>query len=338
MRALVTGATGLIGRHLVAVLAANGVEICAYVRPSTNRRPLKSYPIKYVVGTASDEVAMLQAVAGVDFVFHVAGYLTANAPFGTDGNSGADEWPLYQAVNVDFTAKLLAASLDAQAGRFVYVSSSSVYSLDAPVPTPEDAPLAPLSLYGRSKLQAEAHVQQAQKQGLATTIIRPPVAYGPGDRYFTPMALRLARLPLLPLVNGGRTLMDMVYVQDVAELLWLCGQREAANGRIYNAGPGYHTSLFDLVAAYRELTGSGPRIVSVRSEMAGRTAWLSRRLVRPFVPEASAALTPAGLNLMNHDLHLDMTRAAADLNFTPRYSLLEGLRATINQEYLKGRF
>lgn len=330
MRALVTGASGLIGRHLVAVLAANGVHIRAFVRPSTNRFPLQSYPIEYVVGSADDEAAMRGAVAGVDLVFHVAGYLTANAPFGTDGSHGADDWPLYQTINIDFTAKLLTAALDAQVGRFVYVSSSSVYSLGAPVPTPEDAPLEPMSLYGRSKQQAEAHVQQAHKQGLSTTIIRPPVAYGRGDRYFTPMALRLARLPLLPLVNGGRTLMDMVYVDDVAELLWLCSQSGVANGRIYNAGPGYHTTLFDLVAAYRELTGSGPRIVSVTSEMAGRTAWLSRRLVRPFVPEASAALTPAGLNLMNHDLHLDMSRAAADLNFTPRYSLLEGLRATIN--------
>ncbi len=329
MRAIITGATGLIGRHLVAVLAANGVKIRAYVRPSTNRLPLQTYPIEYVVGTADDEAAMQQAVLGVDLVFHVAGYLTANAPFGTDGSSGADDWPLYQAVNIDFTAKLLAAALAAQVGRFVYVSSSSVYSLKVPVPTPEDGLLAPLSLYGRSKQQAEAHVQQAQKQGLATTIIRPPVAYGSGDRYFTPLALRLARLPLLPLVNGGRTLMDLVYVRDVAELLWMCSQREEANGRIYNAGPGYHTSLFDLVAAYRELTGSGPRIIPVKSEMVGRTAWLSRRLVRPFVPEASAALTSAGLNLMNHDLHLDMTRAATELNFAPQYSLLEGLRATL---------
>ncbi len=329
MLALVTGATGLIGRHVVDVLLAQGVNVRVLARASSDLTFLKALPVEIVVGKANDRTKLRTAVHKTDLVFHIAGYLTANAPFGTDSNSGDAEWPLYQAINVDFTASLLDASIEAGVGRFLYVSSSSVYSLDAPVPTPEDAALKPLSLYGRSKLLAEEKVQQAQAHGLAAAIIRPPVTYGPGDRYFTPLALRLARLPVLPLVNGGRTLMDLVFVQDVANLLWRASQSPQANGRIYNAGPGYKTSLLDLVNAHRQLTGSGPRIIPVSPQVAGRTAWFSRRLIKPFVAEAEAALTPQGLNLMNHDLHLDMSRAAAELNFSPQFSLLAGLRVTL---------
>lgn len=329
MQTLVTGATGLIGRHLVDVLTDAGVGVRAYVRPSSDTRRLLAQGAALAVGDAEDTAAMARAVAGADVVFHVAGYLTANAPFGTDANASAEEWARYRRVNVAFTERLLHASLEAGVGRFVYVSSSSVYSPDAPVPTPEDALLAPTSQYGRSKLLAETAVATFQEQGLSTTTVRPPVAYGPGDRYFTPLALRLARLPLLPLVNGGSSLMDLVYARDVAELLWCVGEAETADGRVYNAGPGRETTLRDLVAAYHTLTGEGPRIVAVSPHVAGRTAWLSRRLVKPFVAEAEAALTREGLALMDRDLHLDMTRAAVELGFRPRFTLQEGLAETL---------
>ncbi len=157
-------------------------------------------------------------MVGVNVVFHLAAYLTVNAPFGADSGDPA-EWERYKRINVDFTEALLEAARAEGVEHFVYVSSNSVYDLHAPIPTPEGAALKPGSLYGRSKVMAEGLVQAAQDEGLPTTIVRPAVIYGPGDRYFTPAALKLARMPLLPLVNGGRTLFDMVYVADVVELL-----------------------------------------------------------------------------------------------------------------------
>jgi nucleoside-diphosphate-sugar epimerase len=174
-------------------------------------------------------------------------------------------------------------------------------------------------------------VEEYQDRGLATTIVRPCVAYGPGDRYFTPLALRLAGLPILPLVNGGRARLDLIYVRDLAELLWLAGQEPAAAGRIYNAGPGRPGTLADLVQAYRELTGRGPRIVPVSPWAARCTAWLSRTLLRPFIPEAAGALTPQGFDLMSRDIHLDITRAQEELGFRPRFTLKDGLAETLKR-------
>lgn len=331
MQALVTGATGLLGRHLVDVLVDAGVSVRALVRSSSDTRYLQSRGVALVQGEATDKASLHRAAAGVDLVFHVAGYLTAGSPFGANDKASAEERGLYRAINVDFTEAMLDASLDAGVGRFIFVSSSSVYSLEAAVPTPEDAPLQPFSVYGRSKLLAEEKVRAYQEQGLATTIVRPPITYGPGDRYFTPLALRLARLPILPLINGGRNSLDLVFAGDVAELMYLAGSSALGAGQVYNAGPGQYTSIYDLVQSYRRLTGKGPIIISVSAAASRRTSWLSRRLVRPFIPEAVNALSPEGLMLMDRNHLLDMTRAARDLGFHPRYTLDQGLGATINR-------
>ena len=327
MLALVTGATGMLGGEVVDALLAQGHSVRALTRPSSNTLPLQAKQVEIVTADAADQDALATAVAGVDIVFHIAAYLTADAPFGADLGTAESDWPRYQAVNVSWTADLADAARAAGVDRFVYASSSAVYSLAAPVPTPEDAPLAPQSLYGRSKLLAETLLRE---RDLPVTIIRPCIIYGPADRYFTPLALKLARLPVLPLVNGGRTLMDLVYVRDVAELMVLAATRSEANGRVYNAGPGTPTSLADLVQAFRTLTGRGPRLLDVNLALAKRTTWLARPLVGRLFPGVEGALTPAGLTLMSHDIHLDMARARTELGFVPRFTLGDGLSNTLN--------
>ncbi len=321
--ALVTGASGMLGRATVEVLLAAGVRVRVFVRPSSDIRYLQGRPVEVVHGDAADRPAIQRATAGADLLFHIAGYLSARAPFETDPG------PLlapYQQANVAFTESLLAAARKTGVQRFVYASSASVYALDAPVPTPEDAPLRPESHYGRSKLLAEQAIATAS---VPFTIVRPSVIYGPDDRYFTPAALRLLRLLLLPLVNGGRTLLDLIYVQDVSEFLWLVVQEEAATGRIYNAGPGVPTSLRDLAAAYRALTGRGPTIMSVPPGVPGRLVRWGGPLVRPVLarlaPGSEAALSAHGVELMTRDMQLDMSRAETELGYRPRFDLQMGL-------------
>jgi nucleoside-diphosphate-sugar epimerase len=323
--ALVTGATGMLGGHLVDALVEAGIQVRAYARPTSAVSRLKALPVEIVYGDATDTEAIRCAVGEADLVFHAAGYLTASSPF-----EPGDSSPRYRATHVDFTHALLAASLAAGVGRFVYVSSISVYDLDAPVPTDEDALLQPISAYGQSKLEAEQLVRAWQAKGMSSTIIRPCVIYGPGDRHFLPLALRLARLPVLPLVNGGRNLLDLVYARDVAELMLRASQAEIAIGRVYNAGPGTPTTLRELVAIHRRLTGHGPRIIPVSAAAIERSAWISGWFLARFAPEARALFSPTGLALMSQDNHLDMSRAEADLGFRPRYSLEQGVAATLS--------
>lgn len=318
----------MLGRQLVRYLLDQNAHVRVLVRPSSDIAFLDGQAVQIVTGEAWDSNTVHSAMAGVTVVFHLAAYLTVDAPFG-GGSDDSAEWEKYKRVNVDFTEALLEAAKGEEVGRFVYVSSNSVYDLHAPVPTTEDAALKPGSLYGRSKVMAEALVRKAQEEGLPTTIVRPAVIYGPGDRYFLPAALQLAKMPVLPLVNGGRTLFDMVYVADVVELLWLASQSEKAVGRVYNAGPGRPTSIRDLVDAYRQLTGKGPRILTISAGAAARFAPVSRRFLAQLAPGTEAAMSPAGLQLMSQDLHLDMSRGERELEFRPRYSLVDGLAAIL---------
>lgn len=324
MKALVTGASGMLGSHLVDLLVAAGVAVRAFVRPRSDVSHLQCLPCELVYGDAQDKEAIWRAVDGVDVVFHLAGYLSVAAPFGL----GEAVEP-YQTVNVAFTDELLAASAACGVRRFLFCSSNTVYALDAPVPTPEEAPCRPHSVYGRSKLAAEERVLVYQQRGLPTTIIRPTIMYGPGDRYFTPTALRLARLPLLPLVNGGNNFFDLVYVRDVAELFWVAAQSEAAVARIYNAGPGEPTTLAQLVQVYEALEGGAPRIVSVTPQVARRLSFLTRPVMARVAPGSEAIMAPEGIELMATNMHLDMARAACELDYRPRFTLREGLRQTL---------
>lgn len=328
MTILVTGATGLIGGHLVNRLLDDGIRVRVLARPTSDTRALEARGIEVIRGDFRDKRVLKTAVAGADIVFHVAGYVSALGPF-TIGEGNGRQWATYQAVNVEFTQSLLAASHAAGVGRFLFVSSSSVYSPDVPIPTPETAELRPLSLYGRSKLLAEAAVNEYQQRGLPTTIVRPSIVYGPGDRTFTPLALRLARLPVLPLVNGSRQRFDLIYAADVANLLWTAAQHPGATGHVYNAGPGQPTSLYDLIAAYRQLTGRGPRILPIPPKLIHGAARLLRPAMRPFGSSAANLLSEPAIALLYLDLHLDMRRAAEELNFYPQYTLSDGLAQTI---------
>jgi nucleoside-diphosphate-sugar epimerase len=323
--ALITGATGMLGGRLAEKLHAQGVTVRAYVRPTSDVGPLRALSAEIVVGDSDNEETIRRAVEGVDWLFHTAGHLTPTAPFEAESTS-----PLFQAVNVDFTRRLLEASREAGIGRFVYASSASVYDRDVPVPTPEDASLRPGSEYGRTKLQAEQLVRAFREQGVAGVIVRPGLIYGHGDRHFLPIVLKLARLPAVPLVEGGRNLLDMVHVDDVADLMIEAARQEAAANRVYNAGAGVPNTAADLVTTYRSLTGHGPRIIPVSLAVASRSAWLTRWLVSRVDANAGAMMTPDGLALISLDMCLDMTRARQELGFTPAYDLERGLASVLN--------
>lgn len=329
MKALVTGATGMLGRHMVTRLLDEGVSVRAFVRPTSDVRFLRSVGVDLVYGRVADRASMCVAVRGCDWVFHVAGYVSANAPF--EVNEGERLPELYQTVNVDFTQRLLEVSEAEGVGRFVYASSASVYGLDVPVPTPESAVSRPGSHYGHSKQQAEQLVQACQARGLSTTIIRPSVIYGPNDRHFLPSMRPLTNALVVPLVNGGHNLLDLVYVADVVQVLWLASQAPQADGQIYNAGPGQPVSLRDFLLAYGSLTGRRPRIVSVSPKMMG---WLARPvypLLQRFIPAGASALSPKGISLMTQDFHLDTTHAQTQLNYHPHYPLTKGLTFTLTK-------
>ncbi|HBY96863.1 MAG TPA: hypothetical protein DEP84_23435 [Chloroflexi bacterium] len=323
-RALVTGATGLLGSHLVERLLAAGVEVRAFVRPGSDTCHLHALPVEIVCGTATNQEDLHRALAGCRWVFHAAAHLTVASPFNQD-----QDFDRLKRSNVDLTAALLRAGQETGTTRFVYVSSTSVYSPDAPSPVAEDMPLNPSSGYGRSKVLAEERVRAYQEQGLASTIVRPGIMYGPRDRHFTPALVSLARLPVLPLPNGGRSRYDLVHVSDVVELIWQASQSATSIGKVYNAASGAPLSLREIVESIRDVIGRAPRTLPLPSGALRHCPRLMRWYLEHYAPDAAGIATPLGAAYLSRDVYYDISRAKADLHYTPQFSFREGLELAL---------
>jgi nucleoside-diphosphate-sugar epimerase len=165
MKVLVTGAAGCIGRATVARLAAAGHVVRAVDRVAGAAAPGVEWVVRDL--SAADPAAL---AAGCDAVVHLAALV--HRPDVRDPAA-------YRHANVELTARLLAAARKAgvQAARFLFSSTVGVYGRDHDLAADEDTPVDPRTPYARSKLEAERAVLDA-----GGTVLRFPVAYGPGDR------------------------------------------------------------------------------------------------------------------------------------------------------------
>ena len=214
-----TGGTGFIGSHLCARLLAAGHRVRVLARPGSGLASLEGLEVEVARGSLEGE-GLERAVAGADWVFHLAGAL-----------KGFREADLMR-VNRDGTGRLLrACRARAPEARFLLVSSLAAGG-PGPGPLREDDPPRPLTWYGRSKLEAEREVLAS---GLEAVILRPPVVFGPRDRdvlgYF-----RVARF-FLPVAGDGRRY-SLVYAPDLADGLLRAAQTPCPSGEIFHlTGP-----------------------------------------------------------------------------------------------------
>ncbi len=239
-RALVTGATGFIGRHLVRALHAQGVETTCLVRASSNRAPLEPFAPRFVTGSVTDRASVDAAVEGADVVFHLAGVLRGFA---------ADDFLATNEAGSRHVAEACAAR--SQAPTLVVVSSvAATGPSDGHTPRREDDPPRPVSLYGRSKLAGE-RATLATADRVPTTIVRPPIVFGEADRDFLKLFQPVVRgWHVVPGLVERRT--SLVYVGDLVDALlaaWRRGERAKPDA----TGSGAYYVAFDHAPSFREL-------------------------------------------------------------------------------------
>jgi len=325
--AVVTGATGLLGAHIVRRLVESGARVRCLVRPTSSTARIQGPQVELAQADLNDPAQLAALLKGVSVVYHFAGHLTAASPL----NAHEDD-SMYR-LNVDSTTALLEAAAQSGVQRFVYASSVAVYSADAVSPISEDSQCSPVAAYGRSKVTAEAAVMDYHRRGLAGTVIRPAICIGAWDRHFLPAARRVARLPILPIVGGGRNLLDIVSALDIAELAVTAASARAGAGRVYNGGSGHPGSLADLITTLHEVEGSPrPLIVPVSEGMMRFSAPVARRIVALVAPGMEGTMSTVGARYSAHDVYYDMSRARAELGFTPRYDFRRGLERAREEE------
>lgn len=321
MKALVSGATGLVGSHLVEQLVERGDSVRALVRDERRAEALKRLGTQLVVGDLSDVHSLRHAAEGVEIVYHCAARVTLPYQGKRD---------LILKANVEGTKNLLEASARSGVRRFVFVSSVAVYGAPQTDLVREEHPLSSHDAYSESKILAEQLVREHQQDGtLQTVILRPCVIYGPRDSNFLPQLSQALAGRRLPLVNGGHQPLDMVYVTDVAQALVLAGTKDEAVGQIYNVTDGQKHSIRKLVELFGRTLKSPPRTVSVPYPLAYSYAFVSYWWNRWRRPSEEPLINPDTVWAMTRPHHYDISKIQKELGYEARVMLEEGLKRTV---------
>ena len=250
MRALVTGAAGFIGSHVVDALLEDGEDVSIVDHLRRSPRPWLTQALNRGAQLHVADVRNLDGLrtafeaARPDVVLHLAAQVDVR-------RSVAD--PSYDAqVNVAGTVAVLEAALHVGARRVVLASTAAVYGDPTHTPTDESAAIRPLSPYGTSKAAAEWYLgQYARLHGLSTLALRMSNVYGPrqdphGEAGVVAIFSGAAAAGQPVTVFGdGRQTRDYVFVGDVVRA-WVAAARSDAAGAL-NLSTGTETSLLELV-------------------------------------------------------------------------------------------
>jgi nucleoside-diphosphate-sugar epimerase len=314
--AVVTGAAGFMGGHLVHALAMRGGHVRAVdIKPDPGRFRLGT--VRYVQADIRKTAALEPSLEGADTVYHLASARLNGA--------GAR---VCREVNVEAVWALAEACAAAGVRRMVHVSSADVYGHVTDPPAREDTPVRPADAYDRSKLEGErALTKSAAMTGLDAITLRPAWVYGPG-------CPRMSRL--LGSLKGGRfffvgdgcNLQHPLYISDAVEALLLAADASPGlAGRTYNiAGPEV-VPLREMVDTWaREANVASPRARLPREVMLGlgraaEVVWGAAQRDPP--------LTRRSLLFFEHDNALDITAARRDLGFDPRVDLVDGVHRSL---------
>ena len=221
---LITGATGFVGGHLIRGLSKNGVPLRAIVRDPDKARALKDLGVEVMPGDIADISSLEYACSGVERVVHLVGIIQ-EAPGVT-----------FEGVHVDGTRNLLSAAKKAGVGHFVYQSALGTRH-------------GAKSQYHKTKWEAE---EQVRASGIAYTILRPSLIYGPGDQFTIRLSEMMKLAPVIPVIGTGKSKVQPIYVDDVVKCIKKAVAGNAFVNEIYEIGGPDQLTYEEVTAAIAE--------------------------------------------------------------------------------------
>lgn len=313
---LVTGATGFIGRRLVARLLDEGAAVRALVLdgdPAEGLLPKGS--VEIVRGSVTDRASVERAAAGSEVVFHLAAVVGDWAP---------EE--LFQSVTIEGTRNALSAAAEAGA-RAILASSIVVYG-DAlgRAECHEERPFGrALGSYSRSKQEQERiALDLARRSGLAVTLLRLANVFGPGSRPWVEMAVKQLKSGAPALIGRGDQNAGLCYVDNAVEAFVRAALTPSSAGRAYNvcdaSAVTWRRYFDDLASA----SGSRPPRslpvpVATIAARACEGVWSALQL------KARPPVTLEALNLVGSHHRVPIDRARRELGYEPKVGYAEGM-------------
>ncbi|MCC6213785.1 MAG: NAD-dependent epimerase/dehydratase family protein [Polyangiaceae bacterium] len=318
MTVLVTGGSGFLGSHIVEQLSRAGRPVRALVRKTSDTRFLRSLPgVELAEGAVEDRDSFVRAAAGVTAIVHSAGLVKARSP---------EE---FDRVNVGGTENALEAARAATSTlrRFVLVSSLAAAgpSDEQGNPVKVGAETAPVTHYGRSKRRGERKALEARAE-LPITVIRPPTIYGPRDQELL-AAFKSVRARVMPYFGSTASRLSMIHGTDCAAACVAAIDADVPSGSVYFVDDGAVHTFADVASGIEGALGVRawlrfpiPRVVveavALGAEQYGK------------LTDRAVMLTRDKCNELFGQWVCDADPARAELGWSARYSLVDGLRET----------
>jgi len=316
MKALVTGANGFTGSHLVKALEQRGDVVVGLVRKSSNLERLSDCKVQFVYGEITDRDALKTAMTGVDWVFHTAAYVEL----------GLVDAAEMERVNVEGTRAVMEVAQAVGVSKVVYCSTIGVFGDTKGQVVDETFQRTQAdfsSAYDRTKYEAQQIVDQFAAKGLPVVSILPSGIFGADDPHFGPVLQQFLKKGL-KLWAGGDRITGIVHVDDLVAAMILAAEK---------AKPGEHYIISAGDLTTREM-------FNLLSQETGIP--VPREAPKPLVRLAGNLLDPIGRLLKwqpplsrervhyvyDRCVRVDATKARQELGWQPR-SVSETLREIV---------
>ncbi len=323
MRALVTGATGFLGRRIVEMLRERRDDVVAFVR---RRDPaLEGIGARLALGDVRDPASLAVACEEVDAVFHTAALTGIWGPR-----------KLFWETNVDGTRHVISACRAAGVAKLVFTSSPSVvFGEDdlCGVDERQPYPTKYLAHYPETKAAAERLVLAANGQGLSTVALRPHLIWGPGDPHLIPRVVARARAGRLVQVGDGTNRVDITYIDNAADAhVRACDAlREQARcaGKVYFIGQSEPVVLWEWLNGLLTILGVTPVARTISYSTARRVGLVLEMAYRILRLRSEPRMTRFLAAQLAKSHYFDHSAARAEIGYEARVSTEEGLRRLV---------
>jgi uncharacterized protein YbjT (DUF2867 family) len=285
---LITGATGYIGRHLVARLVEQGERPRCLVRDIQRAtRILPADKVELVQGSTTQPHTLEAAMRGVDTVVHAA-FITADHKQSVGNN--------YEETNVQGTANVIKAAKDAGVKRIIEISGLGT--------KPDKA-----GSYMQGRYLAEKMLKES---GLDWTIIQPSVLFGKDAPFIKGLSELISTAPVVPLIDGGKVMFQPIYVEDVVTvIIRVLEDPEHTTGKTYTiGGPEYYSFTQVIDALLRTLRKTRIKVYAPAPLVGIGAAVMEATLPKP-------PLTSAAMTLFFFENTTDLNSVERDFGFEP---------------------
>ncbi|QYO67364.1 NAD-dependent epimerase/dehydratase family protein [Leptolyngbya sp. 7M] len=304
---LITGIGGFIGLRAAEMAVQRGMKVRGIQRTAEKAQAARALGAEVVIGSITDPAVTERACQGVDIVLHTAAIVREEG----DVNKFMD-------TNVGGTLNLAKTAKAAGVRCFVHLSSVMVYGYSYPNHVNESGPLyTGDNPYCKTKVEAEKQLLPLNDSDFGIITIRPGDVYGPRSLVWVVRPLQLMKKRLFVLMDGGRNIINHIYVDNLIDGIFLAIEKEAY-GEAFNLTDGAATTWREYATWLSKISGM-PKPISL-------PGFVVRTLVKLRISDDSISMS--SIDVLSRRYAYSIEKAWSVLGYQPSISLEEGMART----------